>query len=566
MAVGDAIEFCRAGAKQGMRGKFVDRMRSLGASGKYPSNYEVEFHRLAKAHLGLDYELYKLDTVIKDSMTVTRDVRLSLLLPHEIAHLLYTHDRERFMEVFNVNLLHRFWLKTIDRNDQWFQNHPLRDQICRASDKSRYLPITIFGDDGTMRKTRMLHTITWMCSLYSNLPHLESRFPGYMLAGHMMLPNITEPAMQAAFVWSFAAWATGSFPIADHTSTMFAMGSTRRRLADSEVQIAGGFIPVYTATICDTKWMNEHYRFQQVWSKIDICAQCIAQDAPGALNYIQSIPFPVRSHDVYMASAAAQQSPLANILGFHLTSVQPEALHVGPLGCMPDHIGSALVEICDAGAFGFMDIGNWEQRLDMQMKAAHAEFVTWAKSFKEDHRVRSFTRAKFSMFVKSTSWPAYKGKGHNCLVICRWLSARCAQFADEHPSSYAHLRSAVLWGWVEFFHLAGHPSDPNWYDAEELLRLDVATGLILQGSKVLANLNYEASKPRWKARPKLHQLWHINQNAQLSHRPVRAFWTWKEEEGMGKLSRIACAVHATRVSDRSLQRWILQFFNAINDV
>ena len=168
------------------------------------------------------------------------------------------------------------------------------------------------------------------------------------------------------------------------------------------------------------------------------------------------------------------------------------------------------------------------------------------------------------MFLRTTSWRHYNGEAHHCLVICRWLSFKCAEHADAHPSSYAQLRAAVIWGWVGFCHVSGHPGNPGWYKPAELRRLNTAADLILHGSKVLTGLNFTACKARWKARPKLHQLWHVNENAQLSHRPVRAFWTWKEEEGMGKLSRIACAVHASRVSDRSLQRWILHFSNAID--
>ncbi len=566
MAVEDAVEICQAGAKQGMRGSFVDRMRSLGACGQWPSNFEQEFHRLAKKVFGVNYELYKVKTICKDNLRVTRDVHLSVLLPHEIAHLLYTYNRDRFLQVFSVHKAHVFWLKTIDRNEVWFQQHPLRDQIIAAPDKSIFLPFSIFGDDGTMRKTRMMHTITWFSSLYSELPHLESRFPGYMVPGHMMIPDITEPHMQEAFAWSFSVWLTGYFPSLDHKLEQFPEGSVRKRLADSRARIAGGYIAVYTNTIADDKWLHEHYRFEQHWSKIDICKDCHAQDAPGPCNYIQSIPFPKRAHADYMSSEAARRSPLTTVPGFHLSSSRPETMHVGPLGALPDHVGASLVELCDEGAFGFQEIGDWQLRLGSQLKVAHIDFCGFAAAFNESHRIRSFTRAKFSMFVKSTSWPYYKGKAHHCLVLCRWLSAKCAEFAEANPSPYAKLRASVLWAWVEFFQLAGHPADPDWYSEEELKRLDVSTGLILHGAKVLTSLNCAASRPRWKFRPKLHQMWHINDNAQLSGRPVRSTWSWKEEEGMGKLSRIACAVHAARVSDRSLQRWILQFLNSVEDV
>jgi hypothetical protein len=162
-----AVDFCDAGRKQGMRGKFVERMATLGACKRWESNYEEEFHRLAKKTLGVHYEMYKVATFVRDRIKVTRSAQLSVLLPHEVVHLLWLYDRPRFDRIFSVHKIVSFWRKTIERDEPWFRGHPLRDEIIAADDKSKFLPVTIFGDDATMRKTRMLHTITWLTHVLS---------------------------------------------------------------------------------------------------------------------------------------------------------------------------------------------------------------------------------------------------------------------------------------------------------------------------------------------------------------------------------------------------------------
>ena len=60
-----------------------------------------------------------------------------------------------------------------------------------------------------------------------------------------------------------------------------------------------------------------------------------------------------------------------------------------------------------------------------------------------------------------------------------------------------------------------------------------------------------------------HTMFEINRDAQSSHRNPLTFWSFKEEECMGKLGVIGAAVHATNVATRSLERWCAQLFNVM---
>ena len=113
------------------------------------------------------------------------------------------------------------------------------------------------------------------------------------------------------------------------------------------------------------------------------------------------------------------------------------------------------------------------------------------------------------------------------------------------------------------FEVSGNTADQDFMNDAELKRLQVASGLIVHGSSSLAKFNSDAKKAKWKTTPKLHGIWHVCDEATSSHRPPRAFWSFKDEEMMGCLSRIACATHACTISTRSLQRWLMQFFSVM---
>ena len=162
------------------------------------------------------------------------------------------------------------------------------------------------------------------------------------------------------------------------------------------------------------------------------------------------------------------------------------------------------------------------------------------------------------MFTKTKSSPAFKVKAHNCLVLARWLESRCSHSAES--SEYSKLRWQTLWAWVEWFEVCSTAADPDFLSPGELKRLDTTITIMLHGSKVLGRINATNSVARWKLRPKLHHFLHINKDAQTSGRNPRAWWTFKDEEFMGKLARIACAVHAVSLCNRSLERWCIQFF------
>ena len=236
-------------------------------------------------------------------------------------------------------------------------------------------------------------------------------------------------------------------------------------------------------------------------------------------------------------------------------------MHAGPLGVLLDVTASALVEICREGKFGFCELTRWDDRLQAQLSAAYVEFCEHCSNTCQHHTIRRFTRCGFSMY-NTGSWPAYKGKAHNTLVMTRWLGCKCSEFKDG--SDYSRTRYFVLFAWTQWFDVC-LGADPDFLEHGELVRLSKATKLMIRCHRKLANLNVATCTASWEIKPKLHVMFHILKDAESGRRNPKAWWSFKEEEMMGRLATIACATHACTLARRTLERWCLQFFSAMSD-
>ena len=528
------VDFVAAGRQLGMDSAFTRKVSSLGAGGRHRSNFERDSNRFAKENLGVKFELYQTPCIVRSAASATQEQNIEILLPHEVAHILWHYNPEKFNEIFQPARIRRFWEKTISAMEPWFRLHPLRHLITGAEDRAMYLPIHLFGDDGCLRKTRVMKTITWYPATFTRLQPLESRIPTYVIPQHIVLKDITEGELQSVIAWSFTVWAKGTLPELDHKRNPFPAGSFRGRIAEAGTPIAGGRTGVYVSTIADAVWMKEHYRFPMSWARTDICMKCFARNDSGPFIFASCTDFPERSHADYMASDAAAKSPLTLIPGYHLSLNRGEPMHTGPLGCMPDAAGSVVVDLCMENVFGCGDLSGWDYRLQAQLNVAYSEFMLWCKNAHQSHTIKKFGRHGMSMKTLHGSFPFYKGKAHNCLVLCRWLNTVCAT-RIETPMK--QLRSYVLWAWVSFSELCFNAADEDFLSTDELKRLDEIIRLLLHGSRTLSFFCAAEGLARWKLRPKMHTMFHVNKEAQASGRNPRAWCSCKDEEMMGRLAK-----------------------------
>ena len=340
--VKDCVDFCKAGRALGVSSNFSDKLADMSDAGN-ASNHERDFLRFARKSLGVDFQTYDVDCIVRKHGKGAVNMNVPILLPHEVCHWLWHFAPTGFRKLWFPERITQFWSKVIAADEEWFRRLPLRVEIINAADRTKYLPIKIFGDDGCLRKSRVMKTITWYPATHSEHSALHSRIPVYVIPQHLTIPDVTETSLQTVLVWSFEIWLTGRMPKVGHAGAEFASGTFRHMLAQADHPIAGGHVGVYVDTIADALWMSQHYRFASNYIAKDICHRCYARNDASVLNFCSGGTSPQRAHDDFMASDGAKASPLTRLPGYHFSMNRGEAMHAGPLGAMQDAVGSTVI-------------------------------------------------------------------------------------------------------------------------------------------------------------------------------------------------------------------------------
>ena len=139
-----------------------------------------------------------------------------------------------------------------------------------------------------------------------------------------------------------------------------------------------------------------------------------------------------------------------------------------------------------------------------------------------------------------------------------WV-ALCAHDSASvgEASPLKKLRACVVWGLVEFFRILRAAGD--WLSDREVAQLQKVKPFIFDGYNKLSKEAARRGAPLYKFIPKHHVFFHIYRDMLRTRRNAARLWTFSDEENMMNMSSIVCAVHASSVGNRTLQRWLLQF-------
>ena len=73
--------------------------------------------------------------------------------------------------------------------------------------------------------------------------------------------------------------------------------------------------------------------------------------------------------------------------------------------------------------------GSWQMRMQVQLDAAYDLFCTFARNHGKQHSQGPFRVLGLNMKVLSTSFPRFKGKAANTMLVLTWLTAwSCAKY------------------------------------------------------------------------------------------------------------------------------------------
>lgn len=127
-----------------------------------------------------------------------------------------------------------------------------------------------------------------------------------------------------------------------------------------------------------------------------------------------------RSHESFML-AEGQRCPLCAIPGWHLSTLQWDLMHVGPLGVHQTAAACCLWELSREGVFGNFPGRDWKTRLNLQLRTAYGKFASYCSAEGIVHSQPPFSHCVLSMGAMN-HWPVFKGKAANSFKVCVWLS------------------------------------------------------------------------------------------------------------------------------------------------
>ena len=99
---------------------------------------------------------------------------------------------------------------------------------------------------------------------------------------------------------------------------------------------------------------------------------------------------------------------------------------------------------------------------------------------------------------------------------------------------------------------------------EEISQLRVARACALQGYHLLSHTAAShLPRPHFKfpIKPKLHKMDHMLRLAEETRINPGWLWGFSDEDLVGRMAKMSACVHASRVGNRAVERWLMFFFS-----
>ena len=228
------------------------------------------------------------------------------------------------------------------------------------------------------------------------------------------------------------------------------------------------------------------------------------------------------------------------LVGFHISMIVPDLLHVWNLGVLQQLLGSALrVILTDQIVFTQGD-------LESRLKAATISLRAFAKQSRLPLRWRKLNKGR--LHWKSRSYPSLGGSGYDAFVISRWLHSTLQPFTAVYPEI-----ATLLWTSNQAISLL--------YDAHFFLTpqeqdtVRTLGSLFLRTYLSLASQALGRGQYLWRVIPKFHLLAHVFRCDRVCN--VAKHSTWMDEDYLKKVGKTLRLRPKPTIQHRCLQRWML---------
>ena len=543
MSLRNAASIARSAAADSPSAEWTCSFAQLGAKGSSPQNLERDVGRWLGAKLPIDLDVYTFKAVRVSSGLGVEKYQHACILPHELFALLSRHGDLHFLDGVPQSLAD-FW--DMQRGEDWFESHPHLEIVKR--DPTRCLPLRLHGDG-----CKGFEIISWMV--------LSRQFLGRHLFGLFHEDSYIDESMYRTLwdilAWSFEALAQGIYPQCDHE------GKPWHRPEDAARASKGGapLTPdkmrgIYCGTTGDWKWTRYTFGMEQHWQAVKkgVCHRCFVDGSAERHWTILDVLNPGfimrRLNSDFVLSAR----PVFAVAGMHLSTIRVDWLHAGILGPQQFATGAALEELCREDLFGkFRQLRGWKPKMNMQLRVAQSKFKKWVKG---RCTTSTWNIGMIGKTKSQTAQACMKVKGRQCVYVTQWLHSLLSASAPDDYSPAGN-RCKILGAYARLFEIF---SMPKWrMSSGDLLQIKELGQQLLLCSNLRATQAKRAGSSNWRLKPKHHQLLELLHETHATALSPSLWWTFGDEDFVGKVSVIASRCHRRTVSVRALQRWMIRY-------
>lgn len=390
--------------------------------------------------IGLELPLYSVKVKLKSKGRIV-DGTWDVILPHEAFNAIHKHGLMSTVlgELIDHN---RNWQAAAAAAQEWFKVHPLQEKLQEGHSLDNVIGYSLFGDDARFRSNSVLEVLMWSPDVCMHGEPFKTRIPCYVIPHHVLAGQDTLQELDKVICWSFQQMLNGTFLSSDHLNVPLPRRSWRGQQSDK--QLAGGLKAALAGICRDWKW--EASKFQLPWNYgcIDVCQRCACQS-----DDITKITeaFPICSMDEYFPNDDGGVRPaLSYIPGWHRELIHADRMHSCCLGLVQQLVGSTMVDFCLAGDFVHADPGGpWQARMQVQLDQAYEEFCSYARDHGKQHSQPPFRVLGLNMKVLSKSFPRFKGKAANTMLVLSWMTAwACTTHGTDTSSDEARSYAADI--------------------------------------------------------------------------------------------------------------------------
>ena len=293
-----------------------------------------------------------------------------------------------------------------------------------------------------------------------------------------------------------------------------------------------------------TKSQIKHLLFEFVGLTLQICWMCNA--TKGSTN--MGLCFTDLSHSALWRTTILQEFPWSvepcytQLVGFELSMVNCNLLHMWNLGVLRDVVGSILnVVLKETFVFDGHDI-------EARLRSATILLRQYAKNNGHTLRLKKLTKNK--ILWSNKTFPEFQGSGTDCHVVATWLET----ILQNHLDRYGDL-ATLLWSGNKAMRLLY--SSPNLFLSESEKRTFGVVGRVFLFTYMrLAAEALGRNEMLFKCRPKFHMMVHLIESPRFVNW-AKLYATWLDEDWLKKVARTMRFCAVTTAQAWVLERWLL---------